>query len=305
MHVAVVIPAFNAADFLPEAIRSVVAQSHADWSAMVVDDGSTDATAAVAAHFQDKRIDLIRQANAGVSAARNAGLRAAFLGRPLPDAVLFLDADDWLAPDAVSHLAKALQDAPRAVASVARFARVGLGCAARAARSPPTGALLERLLIRNLFANGGHVLIRRQAVEAAGPFRSDLSYGEDWEYWTRLALLGDFAPVQAAAAMLFVRERLDGAYLSRAADPESYRAAMAAIYGNPVLAERVGANRLMKLVSRCDAEMAWTVGRECIRRGCRREGLGWLYRSLRGAPSAKRLALLGLVWLRLGPYHAY
>ena len=58
------------------------------------------------------------------------------------------------------------------------------------AACPPrraTAACWSVCLTRNLFANGGHLLIRREAIEAAGDFREDLSYGEDWEYWTRLS----------------------------------------------------------------------------------------------------------------------
>jgi glycosyltransferase involved in cell wall biosynthesis len=305
MHIAIVVPAFNVADFLPDAIQSVLGQSHADWSMVVVDDGSTDATATVAAGFSNPRIVLIGQANAGVSAARNAGL-AAVMARPVPpDAILFLDADDWLAPDALTQLAGTLNGAPFAIAAVGRFARVPADDVPRLAPLSPQGALLDRLLVRNLFANGGHLLIRREAIAATGYFRTDLSYGEDWEYWTRLAQLGAFVAVRSTAALLFVRERLDGAYLSRAADPDAYRPALAAIHGNPGLAARLGANRLGVLARRANAEMAWTLGRECIRHRCRGAGLCWLVKSIREAPSAKRLALLGLIWVGLGPYRPY
>jgi glycosyltransferase involved in cell wall biosynthesis len=309
-------PAFNVADFLPGAIRSVLAQSHVDWSMVVVDDGSTDATASVAAGFCDERICVIRQQNAGVSAARNAGITAvnalpghppfvAAEGDPAPDAFLFLDADDWLAPDALATLAEALDEAPGAVASIGRFARVGLDNVVRVAASPPEGDLLECLLTRNLFANGGHLLIRSGAIAAAGAFRPELSYGEDWEYWVRLAMCGEFVSVRAAAPLLFVRERLAGAYLSRATDPAEYRPAIEAIGGNAGLRHRLGATRVLQLARRAEAEMAWTVGRELVRHGRCRDGLRWLARSLQGAPVPKRLALLGLACLRVGPFRPY
>ncbi|HYZ23506.1 MAG TPA: glycosyltransferase family A protein, partial [Rhodopila sp.] len=94
MHVAVVTPAFNVAPYIADAIASVIAQTHRDWSLVVVDDGSTDPTAEVATSFRDPRIHILRQPNSGVSAARNRGIAEA--GRS--DAFLFLDADDWLAP---------------------------------------------------------------------------------------------------------------------------------------------------------------------------------------------------------------
>ena len=90
---SVVIPAFNAAATLARAIESVRAQSWPAHEIIVVDDGSTDASAAVAAKFGDA-VCLIRQPNSGVSVARNAGAAAA-----TGDWLAFLDADDWYAPD--------------------------------------------------------------------------------------------------------------------------------------------------------------------------------------------------------------
>lgn len=89
---SVVIPAFNAAATLARAIESVRAQTWPAHEIIVVDDGSTDATAEVARRFADVR--LIRQANSGVSVARNAGAAAAS-----GDWLAFLDADDSYAPD--------------------------------------------------------------------------------------------------------------------------------------------------------------------------------------------------------------
>jgi glycosyltransferase involved in cell wall biosynthesis len=305
VYIAIIIPACNIANFLPDAIRSVLVQTHADWSMVIVDDGSTDATAAVGASFRDRRISLVRQDNTGVSAARNAGIAAALSARRVPEAMLFLDGDDWLTPDALEILAGTLGEWPRAVAAVGRFARVGPDRVVRVAKRPAQGNLLETLLTRNLFANGGHLLIRRAAVEATGGFCVELTYGEDWEYWTRLALLGAFASVPCPAPLLFVRERLAGAYLSHATDPNAYRPALQTIYRNRELENRLGATRVAALARRAEAEMAWTVGRELIRHGRRWDGLGWLGRSICAAPLPKRLLLLALAGLGIGPYRPY
>jgi glycosyltransferase involved in cell wall biosynthesis len=93
-HLSVVIPAFNAAATLARAIESVRAQSWPAHEIIVVDDGSTDATAEIAAGFDGVR--LIRQKNSGVSVARNAGAAVAS-----GDWLAFLDADDWYAPDRI------------------------------------------------------------------------------------------------------------------------------------------------------------------------------------------------------------
>lgn len=301
MHIAVIIPAYNAAAYLPDAMASVVAQVHSDWSMVVVDDGSTDATADIATDFPDRRIRLVCQANAGVSAARNRGLHAV-----TADAFLFLDADDWLAPDALMRLAKALDSRPEAIAASGRPARVARDRSIYPMRPPPEGDLLERLLVRNLFVNGGHLLIRSQAIRAAGGFREDLCYGEDWEYWTRLAAQGPFAALpEHKAPVLFVRETPGSAYLRMATDPMNFAASLDAIYDNPAVLRRFPPSRLKDLRRRAEAEMAWVIGRELIRHGRLGDGWRWLGRSLRQAPTLKRIGLAGLSWTGLGPFRPY
>lgn len=308
MRIGIVVPAFDAAPWIGDAIASVIAQSHRDWVLVVVDDGSTDATASVAAGFADPRIDLVRQVNAGVSAARNRGVAALFGGERGVEALLFLDADDWLAPDALSRLITALDGAPEAVAAAGayRFAHT------TRVRAAPSRDILERLLVRNLFANGGHLLIRATVVRAMGGFRTDIAYGEDWEFWIRLALQGGFVAVMGKSPVLCVRQHAGGAYQRCAADPSAFGPCMDAIFGNPALQARFDAGRLAAIHRRAEAENAWIIGREMIRHDKAAEGRAWLRRSVRGSPSAKRVALLaaacaiGLVPAGLrGPFRSY
>ncbi|HQT77409.1 MAG TPA: glycosyltransferase family 2 protein [Rhodopila sp.] len=291
MHIAVITPAYNVAPYLGTAIRSVVAQTHRDWSMIVVDDGSTDTTADIAAGFTDPRLRLIRQGRAGVSAARNRGVNAA--GRC--DAFLFLDGDDWLAPTAMMELAQTLTDSPWAVAACGRFARVGIDGSIRHSGAPPEGALLGQLLIRNLFANGGHVLVAAEAKEAAGEFRTDLCYGEDWEFWTRLAILGEYAALRTRSPLLYLRERPASACFTCATDPACYSRALDVIYANPVIRTRLGSRRLTALRSAADAESAWAVGRALIRHGRYPEARRWLLRSAISRPTLKRFCLVAVV----------
>src|SRR5215212_8886473 len=96
--VSVVIPCYNQAHFLGEAIESVLAQSHPNFEIIVVDDGSPDDTSEVAARYPGVR--LVRQENQGLSGARNAGL-----ARSEGEYVVFLDSDDRLLPEALeAHL---------------------------------------------------------------------------------------------------------------------------------------------------------------------------------------------------------
>ena len=89
--VSVIIPVYNAQKYISEAIESVIAQSYAHWELLVVDDGSTDDTLSLVKEFDDSRIIVKHQKNAGVSVARNVGLSLA-----LGTYITFLDADDVL-----------------------------------------------------------------------------------------------------------------------------------------------------------------------------------------------------------------
>lgn len=91
-RVSTVIPAFNAANYIADAIGCVLAQSHGDVEVVVIDDGSTDNTAAIASQI-DKRVRCLRQPNRGLSAARNRGIEES-----TGEFVAFLDADDMWAP---------------------------------------------------------------------------------------------------------------------------------------------------------------------------------------------------------------
>ncbi len=301
MRTGVVIAAYNAAPWVGDAIASVLAQTHRDWRLVVVDDGSTDATCDVVATFSDPRIRSFRQLNAGVSAARNAGMRALgcttqvvsqfaaeIRGEGRCPALLFLDADDWLAPDALSRLAAALGEAPGAVAASGPYAFAG----SHRVRRPPSGDIVKRLLVRNPFANGGHLLLRTAAVYAAGGFLPGIAYGEDWELWIRIALQGSLATTRGRAPVLFVRQHAGGAYHRLAADPAAFAPCMDAIFGNPVLCARFGAAKLAAICRRTEAENEWIIGRELIRHGKAAEGRAWLRHSIGASPTPKRAVLL-------------
>ena len=97
--VSVIMPAYNTEKYIRESIDSVLGQSFTDFELIVVDDGSTDATAAIVESYTDSRIRLIRQENRGVSEARNTGLEAA-----RGQFITFLDSDDLYYPDFLKTL---------------------------------------------------------------------------------------------------------------------------------------------------------------------------------------------------------
>lgn len=149
------------------------------------------------------------------------------------------------------------------------------------------------------------MLIRREAIEQAGTFRPELTYGEDWEYWTRLALLGEFVSLRSREPVLFVRERQGSLYRTMAVDPACHRPSLDAIFSSAAIRNRLGMAFVQNLRTKAEAEIAWAVGRELIRHGQPQDGRRWLGRSFRKAPHIRRFGLMGLSWLRTGPFRPY
>jgi glycosyltransferase involved in cell wall biosynthesis len=110
-RVSVLVPCFNTERFIAATLQSLRSQSFTDWECIVVDDGSTDESAALIGEFarQDLRFTLLRQPNAGVAAARNAAFAASSAETSY---VLFLDADDCLEPDMLQTLVNYLDQNP-------------------------------------------------------------------------------------------------------------------------------------------------------------------------------------------------
>ncbi|MEM9233134.1 MAG: glycosyltransferase family A protein, partial [Pseudomonadota bacterium] len=108
-RITVILPAYNAAATIAHAIKSVQAQSCPDWVLVIIDDGSTDSTANIARMkaADDPRLQLISQENAGVAAARNAGVAVTET-----DLIAFLDADDALAPVYLERMIAAHDEDP-------------------------------------------------------------------------------------------------------------------------------------------------------------------------------------------------
>jgi glycosyltransferase involved in cell wall biosynthesis len=171
--------------FLAEAIESVLAQTYPNIDVVVVDDGSTDDTAAVAARYADRGVRYLYRSQGGAGRARNTGLRAS--SGPL---IAFLDADDAWLPDRVAAGVGHLQRHPE-IALVAAHAfacdeAMRPSSIVHALRGPASGRVLEALLVHNVVLNPSSVLVRRSALEAAGGF-SEIAFGEDWDTWIEIA----------------------------------------------------------------------------------------------------------------------
>jgi len=188
--ISIVVPCYNHGCFLEDALQSLRAQTLEDWQCFVVDDGSTDDSAAVATRFQklDGRIELVSQRNQGLPFARNAGLR-----RCQGQYVLFLDADDAIHREALSWLAAGMEKAanPVCLMGVCDFRKDPLRDA-YAPRLPPEGAQMLPDLLRANFGPPHCYLASRQHVVDAGGFdeSTETAGCEDWDIWLRLALRG-------------------------------------------------------------------------------------------------------------------
>jgi hypothetical protein len=183
--ISVVIPAYNQAPYIAQSVQSVLGQTRGDFELVVVDDGSTDRTPDILAGFRDSRLRVVRQANAGLSAARNAGLRES--RAPL---VTFLDADDYFLPDKLEVLAAWLDDHPDAGLVVGRARYVDTaGATLRDQETIRARPALPDLLMENPICVSS-VLLRRSWLDRAGWFDETLRACEDWDLWLRLLAAG-------------------------------------------------------------------------------------------------------------------
>ena len=207
----VVVPAFNAARYLDEALVSVLSQDHAANRIIVIDDGSTDGTADVAAKF-GAPVEITRRDNGGAGAARNTGIvrsTAAF--------VAFLDADDrWIARKLTLQIA-ALNADPAidlALCLVRAFASPELPEAERAALETRHPGPFEGWF-------PGAMLIRRASFDRVGPFAEDLGVAEAVDWFNRARRAG-LKHITVSEVLLERRLHRHNTTRLRAADRRDY-----------------------------------------------------------------------------------
>jgi glycosyltransferase involved in cell wall biosynthesis len=182
--VSTVITTYNYAQFIPSAIESVLTQTRRPDEIVVVDDGSTDQTAAVVAGYADQGVRYIRKENGGAGSARNRGLR-----ETTGALVTFLDADDRWLPDKLE----------RQLAHLAHYPTVGLVTGGECQvfewgqppfylRRPPVGAarLYPQVLVENNIGNPSLTLVRRACFDQVGVFDEGMRLGQDWDMWIRI-----------------------------------------------------------------------------------------------------------------------
>lgn len=190
--VSVVIPAYNAEMTLDETLHSVCGQTHGNMEIIIVDDGSTDSTRALAERHAavDPRIQVLYQRNEGVAAARNIGWQQA-----RSEFIAFADADDLWAPTKIERQLQALQAAgPRAGLAYAWTARIDEFGVVKSSHGGILyeGDVLSIILRSNFLCCGSNVLVRREALIEAEGFDPRLRAAgyegcEDWLLHCRIA----------------------------------------------------------------------------------------------------------------------
>lgn len=193
--ISVIIPAYNAEATIATTLASVLEQSDRHLDIWVIDDGSTDATAAVveAVRRQATRpLHLLQQANGGQARARNLGL-----ARSRGELVAFLDADDYWSSNKLAAQRAALVAHPQAALAYSwtHYVDEAGRSLHRGSEVACTGWVAEALIVANFLENGSNALVRRSAIAAVGDFNPALVPSEDWDLWLRLAERFQFVAV--------------------------------------------------------------------------------------------------------------
>jgi glycosyltransferase involved in cell wall biosynthesis len=188
--ISVVIPCHNSEKIVPDAINSVLKQSERDFELIMVDDGSTDGTAAVIESINDPRVKLVRQENKGASAARNTGINAA-----RGDYVAFLDHDDLWLPTFLEKTVTLLDRDPQAIMVAANqywqkhpsdHDTTLYDCVKF--DNSRNEILFEDLIRRNIISTSASV-VRREALIQCGGFDEELRVAEDYNLWLKISTM--------------------------------------------------------------------------------------------------------------------
>jgi glycosyltransferase involved in cell wall biosynthesis len=199
--VSVIIPTYNSAAFLLQTVDSILNQTYGDVELFVIDDGSTDNTRQILEPYLG-RLTYLYQENQGESTARNEGVRLSH-----GEYVAFLDSDDYWLPEKLEREVKFLDAHPETVLVYAQnyvINRAGERIRFRGNEimgdgTPGVQPVFDRLVLDNLIVTPGVVLVRRSALEQTRGFDGSIQYGEDWDLWLSLAVLGPFGYIPEPA----------------------------------------------------------------------------------------------------------
>ncbi len=183
--VSVIIPTYNAAEYLSKAIESVLAQTFKDYELIVVDDGSTDDTEEVVRRFGD-RVKYLRQENRGPGAAKNLGIK-----NSRGSLIATLDADDrWFPHKLAVQFAymKEHSEAALVYGNCSTFDEQGILTEAYDGihRKVFSGDVFDKLILKNFIASIT-IMVRKSCLARVGLFPENFMISEDWHLWLRIA----------------------------------------------------------------------------------------------------------------------
>jgi glycosyltransferase involved in cell wall biosynthesis len=204
--VSVIVPCYNGGRFFDQLLSSLRVQTFRDFEIIIVDDGSTEPETIAKLAKLPSEIRVVRQANAGLPAARNAGFRSA-----RADLVLPLDCDDVLEPTYLAETVSALNSAPKEVGFV--FTHVRLSGAVKGVFTTKFDRFDQLFINRLPYC----MLFRKSAWAAVGGYDETMRDGsEDWEFNIRLAQ-ANFSGIEIARPLFVYAIRPEGMLLSKTA----------------------------------------------------------------------------------------
>ena len=254
--VSIVIPAYNHARYLDEAIRSVLRQDYPRVELLVLDDGSTDGTRAVLEKY-GTAFHWETQPNMGQSATLNKGWQ-----RARGEILGYLSADDALMPDAVRASVACLQEHPEAVLTYPDFNLINPDSQVMREVQAPEYDYYQ-MVVEIVCPPGPGAFFRRRAFEAAGGWDVDLRQIPDYEFWLRLALQGPFRRIPRVLASFRAHEESQSFARSDERKAEEPRRVLAAYLARPDVPAAVAQARRQALgqAHLLTARLHWRAGR--------------------------------------------
>jgi GT2 family glycosyltransferase len=285
-RVSIVIPTYNQASYLREAIDSVLGQTYRHRECIVVDDGSTDATPDIIASYGDRIVSL-RQSNRGAANALNVGIRAA-----RGDLICWLSSDDAFLPTKIERQVLALEASPEAGLCCTGWETIDATGAVLRGYADPAWIHADPLVSifwRNPI-NGTTVMIPRRVFDEVGLFDEDLRADVDGDMWLRVAAHRAIVTVPEILA----RYRVHAAAMSR--DKALMQASKARVR-LARLRDGTFVSRVRATEGRSAAAVLARIGQDQVRQGMPPLGRALLWASLRTgrAPGEQVLLLRALV----------